>query len=554
MLPAYTSLLTGQLPFDHGVRDEAGFALKTDTRTLAELLRSRGFSHRRRRVVVPAPQEPPGCRAASPSTAASSAPTRDDRPVVGAAGQRHASRPRRSGCARRADSDSCCSSKCRPTAPMPWPPVWSTLLKERGLYDKATVIVVGGRGAGAASGRLDDATLRVPLIVKQPDGEGAGRRVSRAGAAHRPAADGARSGARADPGRLRGRSLRPVLDDSDETVPIRPIYSESLAGALPLRRPPGLRAHRATARGCCATESTRSMTAAHDRSAEPDAGRARTPPRSAPSSIGCSTGTTLGAAAALSTARRRALRAARRPDGARAICPHGRTGRAAAGSDRACSTRHRARGAARGRAPVRRRRPPACASWHAAIRRCRRCRCSSARLLERAGRLDEAVGRVHRGRSRLARKRAGDAGALARAGARRAARSGAAEGRRRGGAERGRHAGRPRGRARGRGADRHRPPRRGGGGEIGAGALRSRRLARAAAVRARPRAARRRPLRGSARGAARSGARRRRGRRRAARACTSRSATRWCTSSSPPTPKRSSRKRFGCSRSTRAPT
>src|ERR1051325_3679180 len=44
MLPAYTSLLTGQLPFDHGVRDEAGFAVKTDTRTLPELLRSRGFS------------------------------------------------------------------------------------------------------------------------------------------------------------------------------------------------------------------------------------------------------------------------------------------------------------------------------------------------------------------------------------------------------------------------------------------------------------------------------------------------------------------------------
>src|SRR4029450_8518529 len=44
MLPTYTSLLTGQLPFDHGVRDEAGFALKTDTRTLPELLRSRGFS------------------------------------------------------------------------------------------------------------------------------------------------------------------------------------------------------------------------------------------------------------------------------------------------------------------------------------------------------------------------------------------------------------------------------------------------------------------------------------------------------------------------------
>src|SRR6185295_16959333 len=51
------------------------------------------------------------------------------------------------------------------------------LLKERKLYDKATMIVVGGRGAGATTGRLDDATLRIPLIVKQPNSEGAGRRV-----------------------------------------------------------------------------------------------------------------------------------------------------------------------------------------------------------------------------------------------------------------------------------------------------------------------------------------------------------------------------------------
>ena len=28
------------------------------------------------------------------------------------------------------------------------------------------------------------------------------------------------------PGRLRGRSLRPVLDDIDETVPVRPLYAE----------------------------------------------------------------------------------------------------------------------------------------------------------------------------------------------------------------------------------------------------------------------------------------------------------------------------------------
>src|SRR5918993_390193 len=42
-LPANASLLAGQLPFEHGVRDEAGFALKDDTRSLAELLRNRGF-------------------------------------------------------------------------------------------------------------------------------------------------------------------------------------------------------------------------------------------------------------------------------------------------------------------------------------------------------------------------------------------------------------------------------------------------------------------------------------------------------------------------------
>src|SRR5688572_25485731 len=42
-LPAHASLLAGQLPFEHGVRDEAGFAMKDETRSLAELLRNRGF-------------------------------------------------------------------------------------------------------------------------------------------------------------------------------------------------------------------------------------------------------------------------------------------------------------------------------------------------------------------------------------------------------------------------------------------------------------------------------------------------------------------------------
>ena len=42
-LPAHTSLLTGQLPFDHGVRDDVGFTLADDVQTLASRLGDRGF-------------------------------------------------------------------------------------------------------------------------------------------------------------------------------------------------------------------------------------------------------------------------------------------------------------------------------------------------------------------------------------------------------------------------------------------------------------------------------------------------------------------------------
>src|SRR5919109_4390053 len=42
-LPSHASLLAGRLPFEHGVRDEAGFTLDEETRSMAELLRSRGF-------------------------------------------------------------------------------------------------------------------------------------------------------------------------------------------------------------------------------------------------------------------------------------------------------------------------------------------------------------------------------------------------------------------------------------------------------------------------------------------------------------------------------
>ncbi|NQW04632.1 MAG: sulfatase-like hydrolase/transferase [Acidobacteria bacterium] len=42
-LPSHASMLTGRLPFEHGVRDNLGFTLAPDTTTLASLFRTAGF-------------------------------------------------------------------------------------------------------------------------------------------------------------------------------------------------------------------------------------------------------------------------------------------------------------------------------------------------------------------------------------------------------------------------------------------------------------------------------------------------------------------------------
>ena len=43
-LPSHASILTGRLPFEHGVRDNMGFTLKDGTPTLASLLAGRGYA------------------------------------------------------------------------------------------------------------------------------------------------------------------------------------------------------------------------------------------------------------------------------------------------------------------------------------------------------------------------------------------------------------------------------------------------------------------------------------------------------------------------------
>jgi tetratricopeptide (TPR) repeat protein len=227
-LPAHASMLTGQLPPEHGVRDEAGFTLPTDARTLAELLRNRGFTTGAAvssfllrpqsglsqgfsffDAEIPAPDADE-----IPSLEREGALTVDaaERWIQMRSGQRFFLFVQVDG--RAADA-----AVAR----------LSSALKQHRLYDDATILVVGDHGEAGSGVSLDDTALRVPLIVKQPNGEGAGRRVT-APVQHIDLVPTILDLVRApEPGGLRGRSLRRVLDDGEAVLAEQPIYAESFA-------------------------------------------------------------------------------------------------------------------------------------------------------------------------------------------------------------------------------------------------------------------------------------------------------------------------------------
>ena len=89
-------------------------------------------------------------------------------------------------------------------------------------------MLLGDRGE-EPSQTLDDAAIRVPLIVKQPGSEGAGRRVD-AAVQQIDLVPTLLDLVRAPvPGALTGRSLRAVLTDEDATIRDRPLYAEWLS-------------------------------------------------------------------------------------------------------------------------------------------------------------------------------------------------------------------------------------------------------------------------------------------------------------------------------------
>lgn len=228
-LPAHASLLAGQLPFEHGVRGEAGFALKENARSLAELLRNRGFETgaavssfllRRESGVA---QGFSFFDAELPDQAGASSPVveRDGAQTTDAAVRWLRSRSgHRFFLFVQVNGDAAESSVAQLV----------TELKDRGLYDQATIVLTADRGETGAGLSLDDTSLHVPLLVKQPDGEGAGRRVALP-VQHIDLLPTVLDLVRAPiPAGLRGRSLRAVLGGDETGVADQPIYAESLAG------------------------------------------------------------------------------------------------------------------------------------------------------------------------------------------------------------------------------------------------------------------------------------------------------------------------------------
>jgi Flp pilus assembly protein TadD len=224
-LPAHASILSGQLPLQHGVRADAGFTLREDVQTLAEMLRNRGFATGAAVssfLLRPESGVAQGFRFYDAELPASA--TADEEPVLArsAADTLDAAETwvrmqdgRRFFLFVQVDQRDADTAVTRLTA----------LLKNRELYDGATIVLLSDRGE-EPSQTLDDAAIRVPLIIKQPAGEGAGRRVG-APVQQIDVAPTLLDLVRAPvPGALLGRSLRGVLTDDEATMRDRPLYAE----------------------------------------------------------------------------------------------------------------------------------------------------------------------------------------------------------------------------------------------------------------------------------------------------------------------------------------
>lgn len=255
-LPAHASILSGQLPFEHGVRDNVGFTVKTGQSLLPGILHDKGFASG-------------GFVSAyvlRHQTGISQGFDLYDDALPAASPELPLGQVQRPG-AKTVESairwmDQRTSSKFflfvhiyephRPYAP---PEKFKTAnpydgeveysdeivgslldhLRAKDLYDRATIVLLADHGEGLGDHGEDEhgiflyrETIRVPLVIKLPGSRGGGRRIADPVQHVDVAPTLIDLAGLAVPAGLGGRSLRPVLEGSG-TLPHASIYSEALS-------------------------------------------------------------------------------------------------------------------------------------------------------------------------------------------------------------------------------------------------------------------------------------------------------------------------------------
>jgi choline-sulfatase len=256
-LPAHASLLSGRLPFETGVRDDAGFVVKPGERLLAEILSDRGYSTGAVVSSYSLRKETGLAQgfAFFDGNMPERAPDAAWEPVKreGADSAAIAERWLESAGTTRAFLFLHLADPHRPYSPSdrfaqfsPYDAAivaadevlgrFVKFLKTHQLYDQSTIILVSDHGEGLGDhGEQEhgllvyDEVLRVPLIIKQAANESAGRRVADP-VQHIDLVPTILDLAKAPvPGNLHGRSLNALLDGTGR-LQERTIYSESLYG------------------------------------------------------------------------------------------------------------------------------------------------------------------------------------------------------------------------------------------------------------------------------------------------------------------------------------
>jgi arylsulfatase A-like enzyme len=256
-LPAHASILTGRLPFETGVRDNVGFSLKPTERSLAQMLRERGYATG---AVVSA-------FALRKATGIAQGFDYFDGEMTAGATAGTVGRLKRDGGASETLAErwltSIGSSRAllflqidEPHKPYALPDRFAEAppydaavaysdeivghlvhyLKSHQLYDRSTIVLLSDHGEGLGDHGeqqhglfLYEEDLHVPLVIKQEGNAGAGRRVRDLVQQIDLVPTILELVKAPVPGNLRGRSLKPLLDGTAH-LDARFVYSEAMYG------------------------------------------------------------------------------------------------------------------------------------------------------------------------------------------------------------------------------------------------------------------------------------------------------------------------------------